>query len=196
MKTARNFPGLVVGAMSVAMALALMFPQVAVAGDTAWLHVLVDEKGEDGDRVRINLPLNLVESILPLIEEEGFSGGCVSIDSDHLSAEDLREIWSSVREAEGGEYIRVEGVDEDVSVKREGDYLTVEVREDEDGSTTDVSIRIHLSIVDALLSGEGEKLDILAAIKALGENARGDLVVVNEEDESVRIWVDDKNTAD
>ena len=80
-----------------------MCAAAASAGDSSmWLHVLVDERGIDGEKVRVNLPLKLVETVLPLIDEDEFSAGKIRIDNEDISAEDLREIWDAVRDAEEG----------------------------------------------------------------------------------------------
>lgn len=50
-----------------------------------------------------------------------------------------------------------------------------------------------MSIVEALLSGAKDELDLAAAIRAL--SAHGDSILVTVEDgrNTVRVWVDSKN---
>ena len=60
--------------------------------------------------------------------------------------------------------------------------------ENEDGA--DVNVQIPSSVVDALLSGEGEELNFRAAIEALAAEGEGELVTVNDDDDRVRVWVD------
>jgi hypothetical protein len=50
--------------------------------------------------------------------------------------------------------------------------------------------------VDALLSGPTDELDLAAGIRALQQHGDAELVRVKEKDQTVRIWVDTKNTAD
>ena len=45
-------------------------------------------------------------------------------------------------------------------------------------------------MVDALLSGEGEELNLMAAMEALVDEGEGQLVTVTGENENVRVWVD------
>lgn len=55
-----------------------------------------------------------------------------------------------------------------------------------------VRVEVPLEVVDALLSGEGEALNIQAALKEL-QKRRGDIVRVNDEKSTVRVWIDEKN---
>ncbi len=45
-------------------------------------------------------------------------------------------------------------------------------------------------MVDALLQGSGDRFDLAAAIAALARNGEGELVTVNGDHETVRMWVD------
>jgi len=179
-----------------AFTLLALLPALAWAEETRWLHIRVQENGERGEKVSINLPLDLVEAVLPLIEEEEISGGKVKIDSEELTSEKIRKILQALREAEEGEYVRVEEMDEDVRIAKEGDYLMVRAREDlqRESGPDRAEVRIHLSVLEALLSSEVEgELDLLAAIEALGEKGEGELIVVNDEESTVEIWVDKKS---
>ena len=51
-----------------------------------WLHVRVQEDGDDGERISVNIPLSLVQAILPAIETDEFRGG--RIDLGHGEIED------------------------------------------------------------------------------------------------------------
>jgi hypothetical protein len=106
-----------------------------------------------------------------------------------MDAVKLRAIWKAVRQAEEGEYITVESDGENVRVSRTGAYFHVNVDETtEDGE--DVHVRIPTLVMDALLSGSGDELDLIAAVRALGDQGDGELVRVDSQDEKVRIWVD------
>ena len=56
----------------------------------------------------------------------------------------------------------------------------------------EVRIEVPVSLVDAILSGEGEEINLKAAIAEL-QNQRGNIVTVREKDTSVRIWIDEQN---
>lgn len=170
----------------------LIAAPVVFAGDGQWLHVFVEEKGENGEKVRVNLPLSLIEAVIPLIEEEEFSGGKIKIDSEEFTSEQMHQILKAVSEAEEGEYVHIEDVDENVRVSKKGDFLMVQVMEEsgESGDGATVDVKIPLGVLEALTSGNEDELDLLAAIHALGDHGVGDFVVINDDDETVRVWID------
>ena len=172
------------------MAMALT-PSLSAAGDDPWIHVTVD--GED-ERVRVNVPLALLEAILPLIEEDEFRHGRIRIDDVEFRHEDVVNALEALRDAEDGEYITVEERGESVRISKEGKMLLVRV-EDEHGPET-VDIKVPVAVLDALVAGDGDELDLLAAIRALGEHGEGDLITVSEHGSEVRIWIDDKNESE
>ena len=55
-----------------------------------------------------------------------------------------------------------------------------------------VRIEVPVSLVDALLSGEGEEANVEAAIGEL-KKRRGDIVRVQDDDSHVRVWIDEQN---
>ena len=181
------------GASALALAAALSFAALpsAHAGDKdQWLHVAVDGPGE---RVRVNVPLSVVETVLPLIEDEEFNHGRIRIDDADLSAQQIRAILTAVRDAEDGVYVTVEDRGETVRVAKEGEYLLVDISEEWRSHTERVNVRVPVAVLDALVQGEGDELNLMAAVRALGEHGAGDLVSVDDDGTQVRIWIDDTN---
>jgi hypothetical protein len=80
-----------------------------------------------------------------------------------------------------------------VRVAKAGGYLLVKVQEGK-GKSEKVDIKIPFSVVEALLSGEQDELDVLAAVRALSAHGDTELVTVTDKSETVRIWVDSKNS--
>lgn len=184
-------------ARSICLGLLILLVSGAVTlaqAETKWLHVKVNEGGEHGEMVRVNLPLDLVAKVLPLVKMEEFDRGKVRIDGEEFSEVDIRGILAAVNDAEDGEYVTVDGPDENVKVAKKGNLLLVDVKES-CGDHEEVKIRIRMEVVEALLSGDDDELDILAAVHALGEYDDVDLVTVDSEDETVRIWIDSQNTS-
>jgi hypothetical protein len=56
-----------------------------------------------------------------------------------------------------------------------------------------VRVEVPVSLVDALLSGEGDDVNIQAAVAEL-QKRRGDIVRVHDDDANVHIWIDEQNT--
>lgn len=165
--------------------------QVSLAGaDRLWLHVSVVEHDAEGDNVNINVPLSLAETVLPMLDDAHMNGS-FSLNGREFKLSDLRKIWKEVKESGENEFVTVEGNgDGNVKIARSGQYLTI----DADEAKSEVRIRIPVTVVDALLSGKDE-LDLGAAVDAMQEHGPGDLVMVNEEDSRVHIWVDQKSGA-
>jgi len=167
------------------------------ADDEAWLHIKVDEGGRHGESVRINLPLSLIEEVLPLVNtdcggsEVSLKAGKLSIHADDFDI-DLPELLKAVRNAKDGEYIRVESQDENVRVAKQDDKLIVHVDEDDE----QVRINLRLDLVEAMVIDGEDEIDLVAMVRALRDQGDEDLVVVESDDENVRIWVDDKDTID
>ena len=185
--------------------LVLMFAFAALARPAdRWIHVRVIESGPDGDRVRINIPLSLAEAVLPTIKAEKFCDGKVKVAGHALDQVDLRAILEAVRKAQDNQYVTVESKHENVEVAKAGEFLRIRIHEDGEGAGkaaraqkagSTVDIKIPFKVANALLSGSSDELDVLAAIRALGEYPNLELVTVKDENDNVRIWVDSANSA-
>ena len=151
-----------------------------------WLHVRVQEDGKDGDRVHVNIPLSLVLAILPAIETDEFRGGRIDLGRGQIEDVDLHQVLRAFRDAPDADFVTIGGRDETVRVAKERNYLIVNVDDDHDR----VRVRLPLDVVDALLSGADDELDLIAALDALADHGGGDLVTVESDDESIRVWID------
>ncbi len=194
-------------------ATAMLLPATDAAAQTStvWLHVRVEEALKPS-KVTVNLPLSVVEAALEsapeLIDEHcklhmGEKGG--------MKVADLRRVWKQLRAAGDAEFVTVQSEQEDVRIRRQGDLVQVFVSE-KPGTVQpakaaaakpeatkparrhgEVRVELPVNVVDALLAGEGEQLDVRAAVAEL-QKQKGDLVRVDEKDSKVRIWIDDQNT--
>lgn len=153
---------------------------------TSWLHVRVEE-GEQGRSVKINLPLSLAESILPLIETPELKAGRIKLDTQELSVEDLRKIWATLKAQ--GEYalVEVNSPEANIQVTLKGGELLVTTTE---GSEKQVFVQVPATVIEALLSGEANELNLQAAIEALQQVEPREIVRVQEKDKTVRVWID------
>lgn len=61
------------------------------------------------------------------------------------------------------------------------------------GGLGEVQIRVPVSVVDALLAGDGQTLDVRAAIQELSA-LRGEMVQVIQPDARIRVWIDESPT--
>ncbi len=176
----------------VVVLLSVLCLAVASLSASAWLHVRVDS--QDSEKLRVNLPLSLVETVLPLIEEKAFSSGPVQRsgirwDGRNWSVADLRKIWTAVRAEGSFELASFKDKDHRLHVFVEGEHLWVE---SDEGADEQMQVMIPLAVVDSLLSGEGEELNLGAALEAVKNLGSGDLVLIQADDTKVRVWIDER----
>jgi hypothetical protein len=155
----------------------------------AWVHVRIVDDSQDGDHVSINMPVQTIATMLPMIESEDLKDGRIRIDGRELDGQDLRALWASIREAEDGDFLTMDTKHEKVRVAKSGSLLTIQCHDDAEGDRVDV--KVPIAVVNALLSGDAEELDLLAGLEALEEHGHEIQVTVNDEHTALRIWVDD-----
>ena len=187
------------------IALLLMSAAAAEAKTDLWLHIKVHD-GNDDSRVSINLPLSVVEAATPLIPEEARTAESLRVDGRDVSVQDLRRIWREVQRQPDATYVTIEETHGKVRVARSGGYLLIRAADrdtpapapesgggggrDRRNAGEHVEVRIPVPVVDALLQGAGDRFDLAGAIAALARNGEGELVTVNGDHETVRMWVD------
>jgi hypothetical protein len=171
-----------------------------------WLHVSVISKDANGETVRVNVPLSLAEKVLPAINKDKLQGGKVRVREFEMNGVDIRAIFDAVNSTKDGEFVTVESRKENVRVAKEGGYLIVKVRDMKEARKTEtpdekpaasyeerVDVRVPMSVVEALLSGAKDELDLVAAIRALAAHGDSILVTVDDRKNTVKVWVDSKN---
>lgn len=165
------------------------------AANERWLHVRIEKTGEKGESVRVNLPLSVAEKVLPAIKSHEMEEGRIKFDHPTINGIDIRALLEAVRALGDGEFVTIEGENESVRVAKEGGYLIAKVDERR-GKGERVDVKIPLRIVEALLSGGPDELNLQAALQALSAGGDEVLVTVESDDEMVRVWVDSKSTSE
>ena len=161
-----------------------------------WLHVRVICTDGKGDTVRVNVPLELAEKVLPAVNHDRLHNGKVKIDNSDINDVDLRAIMDAIRSAKDGEYVTVQGNDNDVRVAKEGNHLIVHAVDKEGSKKSQVEVKVPMKVVEALLSAGKDELDLVAALHALGSQGDVELVSVKDSENTVKVWLDSKNVAD
>jgi hypothetical protein len=163
-----------------------------------WLHVRVINSDNKGETVRVNIPLELAENVLPTINKNHLHNGKVTIDQAHMNDVDVHALLNAIRTAKDGEYVTVQGPDQDVRVAKEGGRLLVHVKDNKGSKSnkSNVDIQIPMHVIDALFSAGKDELDIVAGLHALALQGDTELVSVKSEDSTVRVWMDSKNSSD
>jgi hypothetical protein len=161
-----------------------------------WLHVRVDNPDSREETVRVNVPLELAEKILPTINRNRLQSGKVKIDQIDCHGVDVHALLDAVRSSKDGEFVTVQSKDADVRVAKQGGYFLVHVLDKNRSKKSRVEVKVPMKVVDALFSAGKDELDLVAALHALSSQGDTELVSVKDEENSVRIWLDSKNVTD
>lgn len=179
--------------------MSLNLPLAAIEAALAMApEAIVDSDGQlqlGGDR---EIPVTAIRAAWSQLRDVG--------DVEIANIQDGRQ---SVRVAREGDTIVVDVTgtdDEDTGQEGDTDEAGREDHADEEGAGHDgdrrgrgrdfvgeVQVRVPVSVVDALLSGAGETLDLRAAIQELS-SLRGEMVQVNHPEGSIRVWIDESPT--
>jgi len=175
------------GALLAMLAMTLTAGQAAAAD--LWIHVKVDgHKGKD-ERVSINMPLSMARNLSGMVSEDGRRHGRMRIHDHDYDVSELRRAWREIERGPDANFITVKDPDSDVKIAKRGDYLEMRAV-DRKGDREEVAARVPLPVVSALLSGDGDELNLDAALEELSRHGQGELLTVHSEDETVRIWID------
>ena len=203
---------------SIATAAAMLLTPLAAIAQTApssasndrWLHVRVVSSDNKGETVRVNVPLELAEKVLPAINKDRLHNGKITIDRSEMEGVDCRALLAAIKDTKDGEFVTVQAHDSDVKVAKQGGYMLVHVvekrwtegkdgKELKDAKSTEksrVEVKVPMKVVEALFSAGKDELDIVAALRALSAHGDTELVSVKDEDNTVRVWLDSKNSSD
>jgi len=169
-----------------------------------WLHVRVISTDSKGETVKVNVPLELAEKVLPAINHDRLHNGKVKFNDSDMNGVDLKTILEALRSSKDGEFVTVQSTENDVRVAKQNGYMLVHVTEKHAASTKDgkpverntVDVKVPMKVVDALFSAGKDELDITAALRALSAHGDTELVTVKSDDNTVRVWLDSKNISD
>ena len=179
--------------------MSLNLPLAAIEAAMAMApEAIVDGDGQlqlGGDR---EIPVTAIRAAWAQLREAG-----------DVEIANIREDRQSVRIAREGDTLVVDVTgtdDEDAEHEGDTDEAGAEDHADDEGAGHDgdrrgrgrgfvgeVQVRVPVSVVDALLSGAGETLDLRAAIQELS-SLRGEMVQVNHPEGSIRVWIDESPT--
>jgi hypothetical protein len=171
-------------------------PSTTSAKQDRWLHVRVISSDAKGETVRVNVPLELAEKVLPAINHDRLHGGKVKIDCTHVNDLDLRAMVEAIRTAKDGEYVTVQSNENDIRVAKQDNHLIVHVLDKGKSKKSQVEIKVPMKVVDALFSAGKDELDLVAALHALSAAGDTELVSVKGDDNTVRVWLDSKSVTD
>ncbi len=211
--------GFLKAALTLALALFALAPAASLAQaatDTdQWIHIRVTSRDAKGEVVRINVPIEMAEKVLPAINKDRLHDGKVRIESGQVKDVDLHAILDAVRTAKDGEYVTVQSNENNVRVSKSNGMLYIIVTDKDHAKKamakegvakgekasapvveTKVEIKVPMKVVDALFSAGKDELDLVAALRALSAHGDTELVTVKDAENDVHIWIDSKNATE
>lgn len=165
----------------------------AVAADL-WIHVKVDGERGKGEQVSLNMPLSMARNLSGLASDKGERRGRLRLHDHDYNVSELRRAWREIERGPDASFITVKDPDSDVKIAKRGDYLELRAIERR-GDRNEVEARIPLPVVSALFSGDGDELNVDAAIEEIARYGPGELLTVRGDDGTVRIWLDHRPEA-
>ena len=172
----------------VVLLLSFCGPVLAQSKDP-WLHLEVQEKSSDPALVKVNLPMSMVDVALDFVKDNKLRHGQLKLDTNEISVAEMRHIWNELKKAGDGEFVSVEKKTETVRIARQGGLLVVKVT-GPDKQKAKVDLKIPTDVVDALLQGSGDELNVKAALVAMQQRSLGEILTVNDEQTQVRLWIE------
>jgi hypothetical protein len=166
------------------------------ASNERWLHVRVISTNSKGETVKVNVPLELAEKVLPAIDHDRFHGGKVRIGCMDCDGVDVRTLFEAVRNSKDGEFVTVQSKDADISVAKKDGFFLVHVHDKNRSKNSQVEVKVPMKVVEALLSAGKDELDIVAGLHALPAQGDVELVSVKDDENTIRVWLDSKNVTD
>jgi hypothetical protein len=172
--------------------LLLLLPAApAEAQETQWIHIRVEEP--NATRVSLNLPIGLVEAGLQIAEGHMTDApGRWGVGEGGAKIAELRQLWQALHDVGDTDFLEVEDGDTHMRISRRDGRVLMQV---EEGGETSVRFDTPSSVIDALLGGDEDRLDLRAAIRELARTGEHDVLDIRDGDTTVRIWVADRQGA-
>lgn len=166
----------------------------AAAPTDRYLHVKVDD-ATDGSTVNVNIPLGLAEKVLPAIHHGQLHEGRVPISKADMNGVDIQAILNAIRTAPDNEFVTVKEKDQDVHVLKSNGNIVIHVQDNSEKEGQKVDVTVPLAVADALFSTiQDNELNISAALAALDKAGQVLTITVEDANQHVRVWVDERNS--
>ncbi len=153
--------------------------------DTIWMRVEVNGHGEKDARIKINLPLSLIEVVVDSIDKRQFM---VDLEDDHPHL-DIARLWRDIRRLRIDEFVTIESEEASIRVWKDRDFFRVNVREKE-YDEPNIEVQVPLEVMDLLFEPRSDGFDLQELVERVRPHLPLTLVQAQNEDKSVRIWLE------
>ena len=177
--------------MALALSLPLMLlpaaPAQAAGKSVIWMRVEVNDQGGEHTKVKVNLPLSLIEVVVDSIDKRDFMA---ELEQDHPSL-DIPKLWKEIRKMEGSEFVTIESDKANVRVWKDNEFFRINVTE-EGQTEPNVEVKLPLAVMDYLFDTGGKELSFENLVEKLRGHLPLTVVQVQHEDEHVKIWLEEE----
>ena len=168
---------------------AFLVPTLAVAGDPAFLHLTVQEKGYNEPNVKVNIPLSLIDVVADAIKDDDV----VKIDGvlDDIEREgiDIRKLWTGLKDLGPTDFIEIENEDDHVKVWKDREAFRITITE-KGQSEPKVLVTFPLAIVESVIGDGSQPITLKGIVAQLKKAGPMQFVEIHDEGEHVRIWLE------
>lgn len=171
------------------LALSILLPAVAMAGQPTFLKMTVQEKGYTEPNVKINLPLSLIEAVADSIKDEQIAGVDKVLMDIKTDGVDLVKLWQNVKKLGPTDFVEVEDEKEHVKVWKDHEAFRITVT-DKGQSEPKVMIMFPLAIVDSIFGDGTKPVTLRSIVDALKSAGPMEFVEVKDGGDAVRIWLE------
>jgi len=152
-----------------------------------WINIHVVEQ-EEQVNVQLHLPLSIVDAAVKAIDTKEMHLGKVKLPMKETDV-DFVSLFKEIKKAPDGDYVKVDSKEAYVIVAKKKGMIFINVDEKE-GKKAKVEIKVPDAILDAITIDENNELDISNIFSVLQTYSAGDLVTVQADGTSVRIWIE------
>jgi len=176
--------------LALALALPLMTlpaaPVQAAGKSIIWMRVQVNDQGGEHTKVKINLPLSLIEVVVDSIDKREFMA---QIEQEH-PALDIKKLWGQIRKMDSQDFVTVESEKENIRVWKDNEFFRINVRH-EGQNEPSVEVKLPLAVMDYVFETDSKDLSFEDLVEKLRGHLPLTVVQVEHEDEHVKIWLEE-----
>jgi len=171
--------------------LALAFVAAAVSPlfaeePTIWLRVEVNKTGEDHAKIKVTLPLSLIEVAIESVDPSR-----VFHDIKSEKGIDLAKMWKQVRNLDVDEFITVDSDEAKVKVYKDSEFFRITVQE-ENYEKPNVEVRIPFTVMDYLFEEHKEGFKFSDLVRSLKGQLPLTLIEATHDEGTVKVWIEEK----
>jgi len=161
-------------------------PVSAADKNVIWLHVEVNDQAGEHQKVKVNVPLSLIDIVVDSIDKREFMS---NLEEGHPSL-DIPKLWREVRKMNGSDFVTVESEKEHVRVWKDNEFFRINVQE-EGYSEPNIEVKLPLAIMDYVFESRTKDLNFEDLVDQLRGHLPLTLVTLKHEENRVKIWLED-----